>query len=96
MFGLSYRCVEKFCPCWIAEAAKAPLKEMQKAKSLHFDAPAMRVRILGVDGKRAYELCHQLKTEGLQFESENMLELFEILSLRKELKNIHTIFGTII
>jgi transposase-like protein len=166
MFGLSYRCVEKFLPLLDCRGNKSTIERDvaqagQKAKALHFNAPATRVRVLGVDGtgakmagkkagllffvdierqklicvepvnerdsakvrshvqrvmaavgaeqlrtdelsvydrivpqgqrkiclahwrkskcKRAYELYRQLKAEGLQFESENMLELLELL-----------------
>lgn len=58
MFGLSYRSVEKFLPLLDCRAGKSTIERDvaaagQKAKRLHFAAPRMRVRILGVDGTGA-------------------------------------------
>ncbi len=58
MFGPSYHCVEKFLPLLDCRGSKSTFERDvaqagPKTKSLHFDAPAMRVRILGVDGTGA-------------------------------------------
>lgn len=58
MFGLSYRAVEKFLPLLGCIGSKSSIERDvalagQKAKKLHFSAPRMRVRILGVDGTGA-------------------------------------------
>jgi hypothetical protein len=58
MFGLSYRCVEKFLPLLDCRGSKSTIERDvaqagQKAKALHFSAPQMRVRVLGVDGTGA-------------------------------------------
>jgi len=58
MFGLSYRCVEKFLPLLDCIGSRSSIERDvaaagQKVKSLHFAAPGMRVRILGVDGTGA-------------------------------------------
>ena len=58
MFGLSYRSVEKFLPLLDCIGSKSAVERDvaaagQKAKMLHFAAPRMRVRVLGVDGTGA-------------------------------------------
>jgi hypothetical protein len=58
MFGLSYRAVEKFLPLLDCIGSRSSIERDvaaagQKAKSLHFTAPRMRVRVLGVDGTGA-------------------------------------------
>ena len=58
MFGLSYRAVEKFLPLLDCRGSKSSIERDvaaagQKARELHFQAPVMRVRILGVDGTGA-------------------------------------------
>lgn len=58
MFGLSYRSVEKFLPLLDCIGKKSSIERDvaaagQKAKRLHFAAPRMRVRVLGVDGTGA-------------------------------------------
>ena len=58
MFGLSYRSVEKFLPFLDCIGSKSSIERDvavagQKAKSLHFAAPRMHVRVLGVDGTGA-------------------------------------------
>lgn len=58
MFGLSYRSVEKFLPLLGCRGSKSSIERDvaaagQRAKSLHFGAPRMRVRVLGVDGTGA-------------------------------------------
>jgi len=58
MFGLSYRAIEKFLPLLGCTAGKSSIERDvatagAKAKGLHFSAPKMRVRILGVDGTGA-------------------------------------------
>ena len=58
MFGLSYRAVEKFMPLLDCRGSKSSIERDvaeagQKAKTLHFSAPRMRVRVLGVDGTGA-------------------------------------------
>jgi len=58
MFGLSYRFVEKFLPLLDCKAGKSSIERDvadagHRAKALHFGAPRMRVRILGVDGTGA-------------------------------------------
>ena len=58
MFGLSYRSVEKFLPFLDCIGSRSSIERDvaaagQKAKGLHFAAPRMRVRVLGVDGTGA-------------------------------------------
>jgi len=58
MLGLSYRSVEKFLPLLDCIGGKSSIERDvasagQKAKRLHFGAPGIRVRILGVDGTGA-------------------------------------------
>ena len=58
MFGLSYRSVEKFLPFLDCIGSKSSIERDvaaagQKARGLHFAAPRMRVRVLGVDGTGA-------------------------------------------
>ena len=58
MFGLSYRSVEKFLPLLDCKGSKSSIerdvaKAGQKAKTLHFSAPRLHVRVLGVDGTGA-------------------------------------------
>ena len=58
MFGLSYRSVEKFLPLLDCIGSKSSIERDvatagSKAKGLHFSAPRMRVRVLGVDGTGA-------------------------------------------
>jgi len=58
MFGLSYRSIEKFLRLLDCVGSKSTIERDvaqagQKAKSLHFSAPVMRVRVLGVDGTGA-------------------------------------------
>jgi len=58
MFGLSYRSVEKFLPFLDCIGSKSSIERDvaaagQKAGGLHFAAPRMRVRVLGVDGTGA-------------------------------------------
>lgn len=58
MFGLSYRSVEKFLPLLDCIGSKSTIERDvaaagQKAGELHFQAPHMRVRVLGVDGTGA-------------------------------------------
>lgn len=58
MLGLSCRSVERFLPCLGCRGSKSSIerdvaKAGQKAKALHFQAPRMRVRVLGVDGTGA-------------------------------------------
>jgi transposase-like protein len=58
MFGLSYRSVEKFLALLDCIGGKSSIERDvaaagQKAKGLHFAAPRMRVRVLGVDGTGA-------------------------------------------
>jgi transposase-like protein len=55
MFGLSCRSVEKFLPLLDCRGSKSSVERDisgvgQKARELHFSAPRMRVRVLGVDG----------------------------------------------
>ena len=55
MLGLSYRAVETFLLAFEWKGYKSSMERDvaqagQKAKALHMQAPAMRVRILGVDG----------------------------------------------
>jgi transposase-like protein len=58
MFGLSYRSVERFLPLLDCIGSRSSIERDvaaagQKVKSLHFAAPRMRVRVLGVDGTGA-------------------------------------------
>jgi transposase-like protein len=58
MFGLSYRSVEKFLPLLSCKGSRSSIERDvavagQKAKRLHFAAPRMHVRVLGVDGTGA-------------------------------------------
>jgi hypothetical protein len=58
MFGLSYRAIEKFLPMLGCTSSKSSTERDvadagQKVKALHFAAPRMKVRILGVDGTGA-------------------------------------------
>jgi hypothetical protein len=58
MFGLSYRSVEKFLPLLDCTGGRSSIERDvaaggQKAKWLHFAAPRMQVRVLGVDGTGA-------------------------------------------
>jgi hypothetical protein len=58
MLGLSYRDVEKFLPFLDCKGSKSSIERDvatagQKARALHFQAPQMRVRLLGVDGTGA-------------------------------------------
>jgi hypothetical protein len=58
MLGLSYRAVETFFMAFEFKDPKSSVvrdvaQAGQKARALHTQAPAMRVRILGVDGTRA-------------------------------------------
>jgi len=58
MLGLSYRCVERFLHAMQCRGSKSAVERDvdragQKARALHNRAPAMRVRILGVDGTGA-------------------------------------------
>lgn len=58
MFGLSYRSIENFLSILDCRAGKSTIERDvavagQKAKQLHFTAPRMRVRVLGVDGTGA-------------------------------------------
>lgn len=58
MFGLSYRSIQKFLPLLDCRGSKSSIERDvaaagQKAKRLHFAAPLMRVRTLGVDGTGA-------------------------------------------
>jgi len=58
MFGLSYRAVEKFLPLLDCTGSRSSIERDvavagQNAKRLHFAAPRMRVRVLGVDGTGA-------------------------------------------
>ena len=58
MLGLSYRSVQEFLPLLGCKGSKSAIERDvaaagQKAKSLHFCAPRMKVRVLGVDGTGA-------------------------------------------
>lgn len=58
MFGLSYRAIEKFLPLLECRGSKSTAERDvdragRKARDLHFAAPRMRVRVLGVDGTGA-------------------------------------------
>ena len=58
MFGLSYRSIEKFLMLLDCTGSKSSIERDvanagQKARELHFQAPRMHVRILGVDGTGA-------------------------------------------
>lgn len=58
MLGLSYRCVERFLYAMQWKGSKSSVERDvgragQNAKALHKQAPAMRVRVLGVDGTGA-------------------------------------------
>ncbi len=58
MFGLSYRAIEKFLPLLGCLSSKSSIERDvadagQKVKALHFSAPRMQVRVLGVDGTGA-------------------------------------------
>jgi len=58
MLGLSYRAVEAFILAFECKGSKSSVERDvaqagQKAKALHTQAPAMHVRILGVDGTGA-------------------------------------------
>ena len=58
MFGLSYRSVEKFLPLLDCIGSRSSIERDvaaagQKAKRLHFAAPRIHVRVLGVDGTGA-------------------------------------------
>ena len=58
MLGLSYRAVETFLLAFEWKGSKSSIerdvaRSGQKAKALHMQAPAMQVRILGVDGTGA-------------------------------------------
>lgn len=58
MFGLSYRSIEKFLMLLDCRGSKSSIERDvanagQKARELHFQAPVMRVRVLGVDGTGA-------------------------------------------
>lgn len=58
MLGLSYRSVERFLYAMGWKGSKSTIerdvdRSGQKAKALHDQAPAMRVRVLGVDGTGA-------------------------------------------
>lgn len=58
MFGLSYRSIEKFLMLLDCRGSKSSIERDvtnagQKARELHFQAPVMHVRILGVDGTGA-------------------------------------------
>lgn len=58
MLGLSYRCVERFLYAMQWKGSKSTVERDvdragHNARSLHEQAPAMRVRILGVDGTGA-------------------------------------------
>jgi len=58
MFGLSYRSVEKFLPLLDCIGSRSSIERDvavagAKAKILHFSAPRMNVRVLGVDGTGA-------------------------------------------
>jgi len=69
MFGVSYRSVEKFLPLLGCVGGKSTIERDvavagQKAKSLHFAGPRMRVRVLGVDGTGAKMAG---KSDGLLF-----------------------------
>lgn len=58
MFGLSYRAIENFLPLLGCLCSKSSIERDvadagQKVKALHFSAPRMQVRVLGVDGTGA-------------------------------------------
>ena len=87
MFGLSYRSVEKFLPLLDCTGSRSTIERDvatagRKAKRLHFAAPRMRVRILGVDGTGAKMAG---KKAGLLFSDNNspLLNSFLFLLLKQ-------------